>query len=167
MALEAVLGKDIVLLFRILKEATTNAATKLAFQTEHETNEKSESESVATKDGSVNTTGTSTTEMSCTSILARNDDTIEKLRKARREGDLIEIWEVDTMNKDKEEKYSSIYYRGKVTEFSKKPAVDGAVEVSLSFSINGDGVPGQATLTKEQETVIQYEFQDTTKIIAK
>ncbi|MGX7014435.1 phage major tail protein, TP901-1 family [Vagococcus silagei] len=163
MALEAVLGKDVVLLFRIMKDAATNAATKLAFQTEHETTETSESEAIATKDGSVNTQGTSTIEMSCTSILARNDEMLKKLRDARRKGDLVEIWEVDTQDKKENGKYGATYYRGKVSEFSKKPAVDGAVEVSLTFSIDGEGADGEATLTKEQETVVEYEFKDTTK----
>lgn len=162
-SLKAVMGIDIVLLFRIMKDAAKNPATKLAFQTEHETTESSESESIATKDGNINTQGSSTIEMSCTSILARGDEMIKKLKTARRERETIEIWEVDTEDKDESGKYAATYYQGKITEYSTKPAVDGAVEVSLSFSIDGTGAEGKATLTAEQETVVQYEFKDTTK----
>ena len=105
--LTAVQGIDVILLFRILKEATADAATKLAFQTEHELTESSDTESTATKDGPVNGNGTSETEISCTSILARNDEMVKKLRQARRDGDIIEIWEVDVKDKDEQGKYGA------------------------------------------------------------
>lgn len=161
--LEAVQGIDVILLFRILKDAEKNPATKLAFQTEHELTESSDTESTATKDGPINGSGTSTTEISCTSILARNDDMVKKLRQARRDGDIIEIWEVDVKDKDEQEKYGATYFRGRVTEYSKKPAAEGLTEVSLSFAIDGEGQDGRATLTAEQEEVVQYAFEDTTK----
>lgn len=160
--LTAVQGIDVILLFRILKEATENPATKLAFQTEHELTETSDTESTATKDGPVNGNGTSETEISCTSILARDDEMVKKLRQARRDGDIIEIWEVDVKDKDTTGKYGATYFRGKVTEFSKKPAAEGLTEVSLTFKIDGEGQDGRATLTAEQEEVVQYQFEDTT-----
>ncbi|WP_122646722.1 phage major tail protein, TP901-1 family [Enterococcus mediterraneensis] len=160
--LTAVQGIDVILLFRILKEATENPATKLAFQTEHELTETSDTESTATKDGPVNGNGTSETEISCTSILARDDEMVKKLRQARRDGDIIEIWEVDVKDKDTQGKYGATYFRGKVTEFSKKPAAEGLTEVSLTFKIDGEGQDGRATLTAEQEEVVQYQFEDTT-----
>lgn len=160
--LTAVQGIDVILLFRILKEATENPATKLAFQTEHELTETSDTESTATKDGPVNGNGTSETEISCTSILARDDEMVKKLRQARRDGDIIEIWEVDVKDKDTQGKYGATYFRGKVTEFSKKPAAEGLTEVSLTFKVDGEGQDGRATLTAEQEEVVQYQFEDTT-----
>lgn len=160
--LTAVQGIDVILLFRILKQATENAATKLAFQTEHELTESSDTESTATKDGPVNGNGTSETEISCTSILARNDKMVKDLRQARRDGDIIEIWEVDVKDKDQEGKYGATYFRGKVSKFSKKPAAEGLTEVSLTFKIDGEGQDGRATLTAEQEEVVQYQFEDTT-----
>lgn len=163
--LTAVQGIDVILLFRILKEATEDAATKLAFQTEHELTESSDTESTATKDGPVNGNGTSETEISCTSILARNDVMVKKLRQARRDGDIIEIWEVDVKDKDESGKYGATYFRGKVSEFSKKPAAEGLTEVSLTFKIDGEGQEGRATLTAEQEEVVQYQFEDTTKTV--
>lgn len=160
--LQAVNGIDVILLFRILKNATTAPATKLAFQTEHELTESSDSDSTATKDGPVNNAGTSTTEISCTSILARGDETIKQLRQARRDRDTIEIWEIDVKDKDEENKYGATYFRGLVTEFSKSPAAEDLVEVSLTFAIDGEGQDGRATLTAEQEEIVQYTFQDTT-----
>ncbi|WP_313631361.1 phage major tail protein, TP901-1 family [Enterococcus devriesei] len=164
--LTAVQGIDVILLFRILKEAAADAATKLAFQTEHELTESSDTESTATKDGPVNSNGTSETEISCTSILARNDEMVKKLRQARRDGDIIEIWEVDVKDKDEEGKYGATYFRGKVSEYSKKPAAEGLTEVSLTFKVDGEGQDGRATLTAAQEEVVQYQFEDTTKAVA-
>lgn len=164
--LEAVQGIDVILLFRILKDAAANPATKLAFQTEHELTESSDTESTATKDGPVNGNGTSETEISCTSIYARNDEMVKKLRQARRDGETVEIWEVDVRDKDETGKYGATYFRGKVTEFSKKPAAEGLTEVSLTFKVDGEGQDGRATLTAEQEEVVQYKFADTTQATA-
>lgn len=35
--------------------------------------------------------------------------------------------------------------------------------MSLTFKIDGEGQDGRATLTAEQEEVVQYQFEDTTK----
>lgn len=164
MALEAVQGIEQILLFRLLKENETVTGTKLAFQTSHDLTETSESNSTPTKDGSVATVGSSSTELSCTSILARGDAMIKKLRQARRDNEKIEVWEVDVKDKDVDGKYGATYFQGFVTEFSKSPATEDAVEVSLSFVINGEGQDGRATLTAEQEEVVQYVFEDTTKV---
>ena len=62
--LTAVQGIDVILLFRILKDAEKDPATKLAFQTEHELTESSSTEATATKDGPINPSATSETEIS-------------------------------------------------------------------------------------------------------
>lgn len=92
---EAVLGIDQILLYRILSEAGTLAASKLAFQTEHEVTESKDMDSVATKDGNIGVPGQLETEISCTSILAVGDTMVKKLRDAMRENELVEVWDID------------------------------------------------------------------------
>ena len=92
---EAVLGINQILLYRILSEAGTLAASKLAFQTEHEVTESKDMDSVATKDGNIGVPGQLETEISCTSILAVGDTMVKKLRDAMRENELVEVWDID------------------------------------------------------------------------
>ncbi len=92
---EAVLGIDQILLYRILSEAGTLAASKLAFQTEHEVTESKDMDSVATKDGNIGVPGQLETEISATSILAAGDAMVKKLRNAMRENELVEVWDID------------------------------------------------------------------------
>lgn len=160
---EAVQGIDVILLFRLLKDQSSKTGTKLAFQTEHEVSETRDSDSLATKDGAIVTPQALETEITCTSILAKDDEMVTMLRDAQRNGDTVEIWEIDRSQKqaDSSNKYKATYYQGKVTEWTKSPAAEDALEISLTFAVSGEGQDGYATLTDEQQTVVQYVFQDT------
>lgn len=54
---EAVQGKKIVYLYRILSKAATKAGTTLAFTTENERTKSKDGDSTVTKDGSIRTPG--------------------------------------------------------------------------------------------------------------
>lgn len=157
---EAAKGINQILLFRLLSEAGTEAATRLAFQTEHEVTESKDSESVPTKDGNITVPGQLETEISCTSILAVGDTMVAKLRNAMRENEIVEVWDIDKTT-ELTGKYASTYYQGYITEYSKSAGTEDNVEVSFNFVPNGNGVDGQATLTTEQAAVVQYVFKDT------
>lgn len=163
---EAVKGIDLILLFRILKDAEKEAAFKLAFQTEHEIEKSKDSDSVATKDGPIRIPGAPEVDFSATSILANGDEYIERMEDAFDDDELIEIWEINKAEKgtgDDAEKYKATYYQGYVTTFGKNPNSEDATELSLEFGVNGTGVKGYATLTNDQAEVVQYAFADTTK----
>lgn len=162
---EAVKGKNQILLFRLLSEQGTASATKLAFQTEHENTKTKDSEAVQTKDGAIRTTSGTEVEMSATSILSVDDELVTKLEDALDNDQLIEIWEVDITKKTTGGKYPATYFQAYVTSFGKTPNAEDSVELSLEFGVNGSGVKGEATLTAEQEAVVQYEFTDTTPVV--
>jgi TP901-1 family phage major tail protein len=121
---EAAKGIDQILLYRILEEAGINPATKLAFQTEHETTESKDSESVPTKDGNIVVPGQLETEISGTSILAKGDAMVKKLRDAMRNDKIVEVWEID-----------------------KGSAVPGAFEVDTLTISGAPSTAGEITLT--------------------
>lgn len=161
---EAVQGIDVILLFRLLKDAGTATGAKLAFQTEHEVSETRDSDSLATKDGAIVTPQALETEISCTSIMAKDDEMVKMLRDAQRNGETVEIWEIDRSQPESgvsTNKYKATYYQGKVTEWTKNPTAEDALELSLTFAVEGEGQDGYATLTADQATVVQYAFQDT------
>lgn len=162
---EALMGKNTVLLFRLLKEQGTQSAVKLAFQTEHELTESRDTDTTATKDGNIVTPSSLETSLDCTSILAKGDETADKLRQALRDYEKIEIWEVDLSvkgNGGNSEKYKAMYYQGYVSEWSKSPSAEDSIELSLTFTIEGVGQSGFVTLTPEQENVVKYVFKDVT-----
>lgn len=161
---EAVQGIDVILLFRLLKDAGTTTGAKLAFQTEHEVSETRDSDSLATKDGAIVTPQALETEISCTSIMAKDDEMVTMLRDAQRNGETVEIWEIDRSQPESSastNKFKATYYQGKVTEWTKNPTAEDALELSLTFAVEGEGQDGFATLTADQATVVQYAFQDT------
>ena len=167
---EALMGKNTVLLFRLLKEQGTQSAVKLAFQTEHELTESRDTDTTATKDGNIVTPSALETSLDCTSILAKGDETADKLRQALRDYEKIEIWEVDLSTKGSgsdAEKYKAMYYQGYVSEWSKSPSAEDSIELSLTFTIEGVGQSGFVTLTPEQENVVKYVFKDVTAATGK
>lgn len=153
-------GIDRILLFRQLSKAQTNAAGKLAFQTEHETSKSRDVEATSTKDGVKQALGAIEEEISVTSILAKGDDFIVELEDAFDAGEVIEIWDIDRGGVAEENKFPAKYYQGYITEFTQSPNSEDDVELSMSFAINGLGKRGMATLTENQATFL-YEFRDT------
>ncbi|MDN6385331.1 MAG: phage major tail protein, TP901-1 family [Alkalibacterium sp.] len=157
---ETAKGIDRILLFRVLD--SKDAASKLAFQTEHEVSKTRDSDSVATKDGYVQSLGDLETEISVTSILAQGDEFATEIEEAFDDGKVIEIWDIDRNGEASADKYPATYYQAYMTDFSQTPNAEDDIEMEMEFSVNGKGVKGEATLTEEQETVVQYAFKDTT-----
>ncbi|HEP1510545.1 TPA: phage major tail protein, TP901-1 family [Streptococcus pyogenes] len=182
--LEAKQGIHSILLFRLLKEAGTEKAAKLAFQTEHEVGKSRDVDGQKTKDGIIQSVGALEYDFQATSILAKGDVLAAKLEKAMEDGELVEIWDIDSEAPmkdaltEKEElkkiwgidasksngndKYLATYYQGYISSFSAKKNAEENIEIEMEFAINGVGQKGLATLTKEQKEAVQYAFKDTT-----
>lgn len=165
--MSAIKGKRIIYLYRILKDATTSDATAIAFTTENSRSKSRDSDTVATKDGTIRVPGELETEISTTAIFAsENDEMISKIEKAIDDGEKMEIWEV---NLDKpgtdsnSSKFASKYFQGYVTNFELSSNSEDHAEASLDFGIEGKGADGYATVTDEQQEVAVYVFKDTTR----
>lgn len=165
---EAVQGKQIVYLFRVLESAASAAGAILAFTTENENSASADSDSVATKDGSVQKPGAVTVEITGTALVLKGDETTgEKLRDAMLHNKLVECWEADLSNpRTGENKFAGTYYQGYLTEWTKTSNAEDFAEYSYTFAANGIGAPdGGAgiTVTTDQQSVASYVFADTTK----
>ena len=154
---EAVQGKKIVYLYRILSEAPTQSGTALAFTTEN-------GRTKSTKDGSIRTPGAAEVEITATSILKKGDELINKLEKALDDDALIEIWEANLAEPAEagNNKFKGTYFQGYLTEIEYTANADEFVEVSLTFGINGTGADGDVTVTTQQQEQA-YAFVDTPK----
>ena len=162
---EAVHGKKLVYLYRILSEAANENAVALAFTTENERTKSKDSDSTATKDGPILTPGEVEQEITATSILAKGDTLVDKLEDALDNNELIEIWEanLEAPAAGGDNKFSGRYFQGYLTEVSFSASAEDYVEVSLTFGINGSGAKGDVTVSAEQQEVAAYVFKDTTK----
>ena len=158
---EAVSGKKIVYLYRVL--GGTDAAAALAFTTENSRTKSRDADSTETKDGAIRTPGATEVEITATSILQKGDTLIDALEAAMDAGTLIEIWEANLEEAGTgENKFKGAYYQGYLTEFEKTSNAEDFVECSLTFGINGTGASGDVTVTAAQQEIAAYVFADTT-----
>ncbi len=162
---EAVQGNKIIYLYRLASEAASEDAVMLAFTTENSRTKSKDADSTITKDGSIRTPGAAEVEITATSILAKGDSMINKLEDAMDEDELIEIWEANLEEPatDGENKFVGMYFQGYLTEFEKTSSAEDFVECSLTFGINGSGVRGDVTVSKEQQEMAVYVFKDSVK----
>lgn len=159
----AVQGKKIIYLFRRFADAATKAGTVMAFTTENERTMSKDSDTTATKDGSINTPGALEHELSATAILAVGDTMANDLEDALANGDLMEIWEVNLEEVGATDgTFKGLYMQGYLTEFSLSSGAEDHAEYSTSFAINGTGARGDVTVSEEQQEMAAYVFKDAT-----
>lgn len=162
---EAVSGKKIIYLYRILSEAATEDAIAIAFTTENETSISADADTTITKDGSIRTPNAPEIEISATSVLAVGDKMYDKMKAAMLGNELIEIWEVNLAEPiaSKPNKFKGTYYQGYLTEYTLTSSAEDHAEVETTFGINGTGAEGEVTVSDEQQEVAAYVFADTQK----
>lgn len=158
---EAVAGKNIVYLFRILSKAAEKAGTIIAFTTENSRSKSKDADSTMTKDGAIRTPGAAETEITTTCILAKGDTTLDDLEDAMDNDEIIEIWEANLSESKGENKFAGMYFQGYLTEMEKTSSAEEFVECELTFGINGSGVRGDVTVSAEQQEIAAYVFTDT------
>lgn len=162
---EAVSGKKLVYLYRILENAATADGAALAFVTENERTKSKDSDSTATKDGPVLTPGEVEQEITATSLLAKGDTLVDELEDALDNNKIVEIWEANLAEPVGEggNKFKGRYFQGYLTEIGRSSSAEDYVEVSLTFGVNGAGVKGDVTVSAEQQEIAAYVFADTSK----
>lgn len=155
MNLEAIQGLDIILMYRFKEDEMNEVGKKLAFQTDFDISISADKNDTPTRDGNVSTVSNPTTEISCESLLARNDPMVEKMRKSVGKNKLMNVWEIDLKNKNKKGEYKATVYECLLSSFDRSFPMDEAVSLSLEFGVNGDGIDGWETLSDEQEEFVR------------
>lgn len=161
MAIKAIEGKKRVLFFRLLRDAETKKAAKLALQTSHEWEKSRDNDSTATKDGSKSRSGALETTLSI-DALATNDEVNAMLEKSVNDGEVVEVWDVDLSEPTTENKYKAKYAQGLLNSWSTPSDVEDFVTFSTEMTIDGLPQDGEATVTEADQKSIQYAFRDTT-----
>ena len=153
-------GVNRIMLMRPFSLRHEVTAGRMAFQTSHEKTITRDAESTITKDGNVHSLSEVVVEYSLTTLMATNDVVRVKLYDGFLNGELIELWDIDKTEEASDGRFPATYYQGYITEWSETAGAEDSVEISLSIAVNGSGVRGNATLTEDQATVVQYEFAD-------
>jgi len=162
---EVVQGKQIVYLYRLYSERSTENGALLAFVTENENSASNDAESTATKDGAVRAAGVPEIEITSTSLLKAGDANITKFKNACKNGSLVECWEANLADPGTATgKYKGTYYQGYITEFTVSSNADGNAEVSITYGANGKGADGEVTVSTAQIEEASYVFADTPKV---
>jgi TP901-1 family phage major tail protein len=162
---EAVSGKKIIYLFRVLSDAATKDGTTIAFTTENSFTISKDADTTATKDGTIRTPGEAEIEISATAILSKGDTQYKRLQQAMLNDEIIEIWKVNLAEpvEGGNNKFAGTYYQGYLTEFEETASAEEHVECSTTFGINGTGADGDVTVSVEQQEIAAYVFADTQK----
>lgn len=162
---EAVQGKKIVYLYRIMRDAAAQDGANLAFTTENSRTKSKDADSTMTKDGAIRTPGASEVEISATAVLCKGDTLIDRLEDAMDADELIELWEanLDEPATAGQNQFKGMYFQGYLTELEKTSAAEDMVEVSLTFGINGTGKRGNVTVSAAQQEIAGYVFADAKK----
>ena len=134
---EAVAGKKIVYLYRILSTEKDHDATALAFTTENERTKSKDADSTVTKDGTVRTPGAAEGEITASSLLKKGDKFIDELEAALDDDEKMEIWEVNLAEPQASstDKFKAKYFQGYLTEIDKTSNAEDNVELSLTFGL--------------------------------
>lgn len=178
MPIEVINGKDFLSFFRLLKESAKVDADRIRFMTEMTLSMEKETDSQTTVDGVVSSIadGENTLEFSALAYRDTDPETIEMWKQMRQwflDGETVEVWNVDINSGKKNEvtqktEYLVDYFRGKFTSFELSSPADGKVELSYSYTIDGNGIfDHKDTLTKSQEAAVkaaQYAYQTLAKV---
>lgn len=159
-------GKDKILMFRLYSQRTQANATKLALQTSHTWKYEAKSDSTDTKDGAINSPATPVATLEINAITSA-DDVNKMLKQAVLNSELLEVWEIDLSQPvaDQEGKYAATYAQGYMQSWEVPAEVGKLAELKTEMNIDQIPQEGIATLTSEQESEIQYAFQDTNKVV--
>lgn len=170
---ELILGKDLMVFFRRVKDQKTQDAAKVRFQTEHTINAEKEVETTKTKDGVVNSISDGEVSGEFVSLAYREDGTTTEMWREMRKwfiaGEKVECWQVDLASKRTsggKDVYDVEYYQGYLKNFEISAPADDKVELSYEMAIDGNGIISTDSLTEAQKKAVasaQYDYHTLAK----
>ena len=115
---EAVSGKKIVYMYRMLADASKMDAEHLALYYRKQISISRDADTTETKDGPIRTPGAVEIEATTTALLAKGDVMLNKLQDALINANKVEVWKINLEEPGSEDKkYKAKYYWAYVTEF--------------------------------------------------
>lgn len=163
---EMIFGKNKILLFRKYngKETDEGSATMLVFQVDHTFTYSRSLDRIITKNGTVVKVGGLESEVSIDAVQAKEDPTAELLKESVKNGDKLELWEVniDEGLTDEDGLYPAVYCQGYLDSWEVGGNVEDESTVSSTFIVEKVPQEGFTGLAEEQELAVQYAFKEAT-----
>lgn len=163
-------GKQVIILLRVLSDATAEAAALVPFGTSDSENISADTDQTVTKDGVISTAGAASVELSKEGLLYHHTDDpdgitiLDKLKTAMKNRSLVEAWVVDLARPAATAgKYRGTYYQGYLTSFESEAAAEDLATVSMDYTANGTGADGDCTVSAATIEIASYVFRDTTQ----
>lgn len=156
---EVIEGKRVILLFRLVKERATKAATQLAYEISNTLNRERNTEEQETKTGMIKSVGASNESIEF-EFLQSSAEVNEMLNYAYENNEEVEFWRVNLDKKGKTGKYDAYTGTGLLASYPLSAEV--ASNATISTTLNIQGVVGriEATITSAQEATAQ-KYYDT------
>lgn len=129
-------------------------------QTKHSWKFEAKSDSTETKDGNINSPATASATLEIEAI-ASLDEVNEMLRGAVMSSKMLEVWDINLADKRSDNKYGAQYARGYLQSWEVPSEIGKLTEIKTTMNVDQLPVEGEATLTEEQQSAIQYAFADT------
>ena len=129
-------------------------------QTKHSWKFEAKSDSTETKDGNINSPATASATLEIEAI-ASLDEVNEMLRGAVMSSKMLEVWDINLADKRSDNKYGAQYARGYLQSWEVPSEIGKLTEIKTTMNVEQLPVEGEATLTEEQQSAIQYAFADT------
>ena len=152
-------GNDVILFYRNLKDQHTKDADVATYQTEHSFKKSRPVNTTETKDGNVNATGKIEYDFSSTGLYDRDSETLKMLNQAFDKDEMIEVWIVDTLDKDEKDNVFATYVRCKISEHEPTAATGENTELTLTYAVDREHRDGRTPLTEKQKESAQYVFE--------
>lgn len=157
-------GKNVLLLWRLLKDAKEKDGALMMFQTEHSVEKSRDSDNVVTKTGTLKNVGGLEEEVPFTSLCANGDPVLDYLNTAIDDGEELELWEVDMNEASQAGKYPAKYRRGYLSELNYTANAEDNMEVEGTFATEMKAQKGEVSLTPAQMEAVQYQFRGIEKV---
>lgn len=166
----AVQGKKIIMLLRVLEDATSAAAALVPFGTTDSETISADTDSTVTKDGTIVSAGSASVELSKEALMSYNSTdpdgttTIDDLKDAMKNRKVVEAWVVNLDRPGATTgKYLGTYYQGYLTSFEVEAAAEDLATVTMDYSANGLGADGECTVDSTAIEIASYVFTDTVR----
>lgn len=151
-------GIDNVGYLRLLKNAHKEAAKLIRYQTSMDFELSRDSDTTATKDGSVAIPGAMETEVTI-EFLDGINEVSDDAYTAILNGETVELWKVNRARKNDEGKYFGWYMQGEITGDSNSNDADDASTRELTVTVSGTPKRGWLTLSKDQQEELEVGFR--------
>lgn len=143
---------------RKLSDAATVSGTLIPAQTDSTFDPSRDSDSTATKDGSVSTSSSLSTDAGV-SFINNTSAIADAMYDSLFDGEKMEFWKISLDRRNSKGQYFAWYLRATVSEDSESDDPDDNATREVTFAVDGTPKRGWVTLDAEAQAEVDYVFR--------